>query len=980
MRKINLCFACFILCLTNATAQIENDTIKNKNSVDSIYLASDTIVIAHKYSTNIKNMHGDAIIIEQKIVGDNFQPNITKAIMGEFAGVRVITENAQLGVASDIRIHGVNSINSSNAPIYVVDGMIFGGDITSINPADIESIIVEKDIISLIQYGTQASNGIIKITTKKGWGVKPKVNIDVRFGFNFAPQRHETITDPKTYTELGWLGLYTAGVINGTHALAANFASNNLFSYNDSYGVNPYYNPFDRDGKFLINPETGKMYDDIGYRYVPEKWSDYLLKTGKKVETNASILGGSKIVDYYVSFGFLKDEGYYLKSDFQRINALTNLDFRPLKWLDINLKVAYNNSALNNPCQGDVVNSGFAFLNGVPPIFPVFKPNTKEYDYGYSDDYNNEMYRSFCPGINPVASLQTDKSKTVTDNLLLNNSIKIKLPFNLSIISDIGYNFYNSVFNKKNVIDPPSSLAINNKIDNSVSLHHNLTARQSLKYENTFRDVHNIYIVAGHEITKTTDSLWQKEYYEGSNENIIKLQTYYLSTLKERIFAGARYNYDEKYFFEANTSFDKNPQFMKENRWFGSWSIGGMWNINRESFMRSCKNWLKELKVRFSYGVIGNENTFYSYIGLYGASPDLKCEKSNVYNAGISANISRIFSIDIDFYDRTISDLFFMKYSPSSLGYIYIGNGGSLRNRGVDLTLSANLIRRRNISLDVRTNVNYNISKLLSLPTEQRYGEEREMIMWGNMAKGHAIDEWYLPEYAGVNPQTGESLWYVYRNENSDYIQNVYYYLNEEGANGELLHPNANLTKTTTNIYNYASRNFTGKKSSPDVYGGFGFDFDCYGFNLSATFAYQIGGYGYDAVYAKLMGDQQFGDYAWHKDMLNAWNPLTGNTNTDVPRLTGGLDRNAWDANAYSTRFLTSNSALQLANLMIGYYFPRKYIKRIAMSRLNISLSCNNLLLVSKRKGYNPFTFYSNNSTNQYLQGASVMMGLKVNF
>ena len=955
MIKKILCIGLFILCLTNATAQIDNDTIENNDSIE-------VVLVPPAPPKKLRN--------EIRYYGTLPFTDLTKAVAGRLAGVRVITETGQPGIASDIIIRGVNSINGSTAPLYVVDGMVYNGDITAINIEYIASLNVLKDINLLLLYGTQAANGVIDIKTKEGFsGIlkRPKVDVDVKFGFNFAPQRHEIITDPKTYTELGWLGYYTGSIINGrNHTDAANFASNILFSH---YGVNEYYNPFDKEGKFLINPVTGKMFDDVGYRYTPEKWSDYLLRTGKKVETNASISGGNEKFIYYAFFGFIKDEGYYLKSDFQRINALANLEYNPLKWLDITLKVAYNNSVLNNPCQGNNMNNGFSFINGIAPIFPVFMPNTKEYDFG---DVHN---RNYGWGINPLAALENDLCRTTTDNLLLNNSIKIKLPLGFSIISDIGYNYSNADLNE--IINPfygdAAGIGRQGRTNN---VYHHLTARQILRYDNTFKDIHEINIFAGHETIleeflyseKASTILFGSEFGVEGSTNMFR---------KDRFFAGAKYNYNERYFFETNTSFNKSSVFTKENSWFGSWSVGGAWIISREYFMRESKKWLNHLKINLSYGVVGNDN--FTFIVFDGS--DLKPEKNNIFNAGIEGRIKKFFNIEIDFYDRTISNLFSISYVPPSLGWgSSVRNSGSMKNRGVDFLLSATLVRTGNIQLDVRANANYHFSKMLNLPKEMRWGKEQEMIMCGSIAKGHAIDEWNMPEYACVDKQTGEPLWYAYQNETGDYINDVYHYLNEDNADGELIHKNETLIKTTTNKYYNAAYNYTGKKASPDVFGGFGFDFDCYGFNLSATFAYQIGGYGYDNIYALLMGDQRFGEYAWHKDMLNAWNPITENYNTDVPRMTAGMTYNASYANAGSTRFLTSNSALQLANLTLGYDFPQKYIKRIFLNRLNISVACNNLLIASARKGYNPFTFYSQNNRGQYLQGATLQMGVKVVF
>ena len=961
-----LCVGLFILCLTNTNAQTENDTVANKNSVDTI--------IPEKSKGASCGVTVETVYVKTKFVTD-----LTKAMLGEFAGVRVITENGQPGIASDIRIRGVNSINASSKPVYVVDRIIYNGDITALNIEDIAWLNVNKNINNWLFYGTQVSNGVIQISTKRGTaGYRPRVEVDVRFGFNFAPQRHEIITDPKTYTELGWLGLYTAKFANVQNKeIAVNFANNNLFS---NMGINPYYNPFDRAGNNLINPVTGKMFDDVGYRYKPEKWSDYLLHTGKKVETNASISGGNEKFVYYTSFGFIKDEGYYLKSDFQRINALANFEYTPKRWLDIYLNIAYNNSVLNDPCQVNNNSNGFYFLNGIAPIFPVFIPNTKDYDFG--EDHN----RNFVYGMNPLALLENDKSKTSTNNLLLNNSIKIKLPFKLSIISEIGYNYFNANLNEIwNPFYGDAAGIGRRKLTNNI--YHHLTARQMLRYDETFIGKHEIVIFAGHEIVLeqfTTNSMTKSFLFDPYNSDFDNYSVtdnvsgYTNKFKRERVFAGAYYNYAEKYFVNANMSYDKSP-FLPKNRWYGSWSVGGAWLVSNEKFMRSSKKWLNYFKIYASYGVIGNDN--FNFIVFDGT--DIRPEKNSIFNAGIEINIKRVFDIEIDFYDRTISNMVIPIALHPSLGLSNVPvNDALMINRGVDFLLSAKLIHTRNIDLKVRANANYHFSKMVNLSKEMRWGKWQEVI---SPLKGHALDMWYLPEYAGVDKQTGEPLWYAYYDENDkydaygriNYIQDVFYYLNQDDANGELKHPNAKLTKTITNDCRNAASNFTGKKASPDVFGGFGFDFNCYGFDLSATFAYQIGGWGYDNIYATLMQDVQFGNYAWHKDMQNAWNPLTENYNTDVPRLTNGFFNTG---NWGSTRFLTSNSALQLANLTLGYNFPQKYIKVIFLNQLNIYVSCNNLLLASARKGYNPFTFYDQNSRSQYLQGTTLQMGVKVVF
>jgi hypothetical protein len=308
-----------------------------------------------------------------------------------------------------------------------------------------------------------------------------------------------------------------------------------------------------------------------------------------------------------------------------------------------------------------------------------------------------------------------------------------------------------------------------------------------------------------------------------------------------------------------------------------------------------------------------------------------------------------------------------------------------MRNRGVDVSITSKVFETRNASLKVRFNTNYNKGVMLKLPKELRFGKKEEMIMNGSLAPGHAYNEWYLPQSAGVNPETGEAMWVKYTDANSSnpnqYIYDVYTYLHDKDKDGKLVHPDAKIEKSTTNIYDEAGRNFLGKKSSPDFYGGLGFELLAHGIELTAMFNYQLGGYGFDNHYANLMADGQFGKYAWHKDMLNAWNPLTGDVNTDVPKLTGEQGTYAANSNAASDRFLTSNSYLQLSNVKLAYYFPAKIVKKALLNSLSIWVSADNLFVLSARQGYYPTaSFGGTNSVNQYVPLSTILGGIKFQF
>ena len=295
----------------------------------------------------------------------------------------------------------------------------------------------------------------------------------------------------------------------------------------------------------------------------------------------------------------------------------------------------------------------------------------------------------------------------------------------------------------------------------------------------------------------------------------------------------------------------------------------------------------------------------------------------------------------------------------------------------------------RNIKLDLRLNGGYYRNKMLLMPIDgyDENGNPERMVMSGGMSVGHSTYDWYMVHYAGVNEQ-GEALYTAYydadkggfghtdattilEGETGDnYIASVYEY--------KLKHKNANIQETTVanGDYNYAGSNYTGKSAMPDLDGGFGVDFEAYGFTLSISCSYRIGGYGYDNMYAMLMHSDKIGSMNWHKDIKNAWSE--SNTNTNIPRLSNGADDGA---NKASDRFLTSNSFLSLNNINLGYKFPKKWIEKIKLTNLHIWVAADNLAIATARKGYNPMMSMDGSSGyDSYTPLSTVMAGVKVQF
>ena len=326
---------------------------------------------------------GSAQAVDAETIEKKSPTEISKALTGEVAGVQVINTSGQPGTNATIVVRGVGSLNGSSTPLYVVDGVTYDGDISSIDPGDIASTTVLKDATATSLYGSRGANGVIVITTKKGnSGDEGKIDVDVKYGANMRLlPMYETISSPEQYVEMSWLALYNGFRSTGSTVSSAIDAAHNAL-YSKS-GLPKGYNLWENEGRFLISaeaPEGSKSL--VSYRFDPsmmtrrkgyeqlESWKDAIFRVGQKVDANVKFHGGTEKVNYYTSIGYLMDEGYYQASDYNRFTLRSNIDFKPKKWLKGNVNLSYAYSDMNSPDQdGDgAMNNGFYYVNAMPAI------------------------------------------------------------------------------------------------------------------------------------------------------------------------------------------------------------------------------------------------------------------------------------------------------------------------------------------------------------------------------------------------------------------------------------------------------------------------------------------------------------------------------------------------------------------------------------------------------------------------------------
>ena len=1000
-------------------------------------------VVVTGYGTVSKGAYaGSAQAVKAEDIEKKNPSDVTKALAGEVAGVQVVTSSGQPGTVASIRIRGIGSISANSSPLYVVDGIpLDAGSVSSIDPGDIASTTILKDATATSLYGSRGANGVVLITTKKGSsnGDEGKIEVDVKAGANMRLlPMYDVIDSPEDYIVLCWQSLYNERrVCKGQlEAQSVSYAKNHLFG---SGGIPTIYNLWDKAGNLLINPYDAagnvnpsfdKTISRLDAYKTMDSWYNTLFHNGLKLETTAKISGGNEKLNYYTSFGYLKDEGYYTASDFQRFNTRANINYQAKKWLKGGLNIQYSYASINNPVQDDdAANNGFLFVNEIPPIYPVYvrdangniaidpKTGGKMYDYGDNgvENIGQEGGRPYSFGINPAGALQWDKQRTVRHQTAATAFLEFKLYEGLKFTVNAGVQYMNNRINSltnKYYGDAAGVGRIGNAQYNYLAF----TSNQLLEYNKTFNE-HTIRLMAGHEITYFNynyqygykKKIVMDEYPELSNAvSMDAVEGFARTSTLESALATVTYDYDNRYLITANYRADGSSKFAKGHRWGHFGSVGGAWNFTNEHFMEGTEaaDWLKNGKLRLSWGVLGNQdigdmmftdhydvenvNGEKAYVWSYKGNPELTWERTSTVDLGLEFSIAKYLDAEFDFFYKKTDNMLFPRHVAPSLGYGgYYVNEAAMENHGIEFDLKGHLLDMRNIKLDLRVNGGYYRNKMLQMPIDgyNEDGTEKRMVMSGGMSVGHSTADYYMIHYEGVS-EKGEAAYTAYYDANKGGFGHTSADLIEDGETGDnyiasvyeykLKNPNADIQTTTvySGDYTYAGSNYVGKSYMPDLDGGFGLDFEAYGVTLSISCSYRIGGYGYDNMYALLMHNEKIGKRNWHKDIKNAWTET--NTNTNIPRLSNGADDGA---NAASDRFLTSNSFLSLNNINLGYKFPKKWIEKIKLNNLQVWVAADNLAIATARRGYNPMMSASGtNGYNDYSPLYTVMGGIKVQF
>ncbi|HJD11482.1 MAG TPA: TonB-dependent receptor [Candidatus Phocaeicola caecigallinarum] len=912
-------------------------------------IAIDEVVIAVPYGTAKKSTFtGSASVIDKKIIAASQVSSVSKALQGTVAGLQSFSTSGQPGEDASIYIRGVGSANATTTPLYVVDGVPYDGALSSISSQDIASVTVLKDAAAASLYGSRAANGVIMITTKQGQnGSAPTIQLSAKYGFSSRAVRDYDQLSTNDYFMLQWEALRNSYMDNGQSAESAAQTASSILATTATggLGINPYGTqypqPVGTDGKIVVGATP--LWDD--------SWEDALSQDAHYTDISASISGGSERTKYYFSLGYLNDQGAYICSGFKRYNLRTNITTDLRKWLQVGLNVSATHSVQDYPKQDDTAIGNIVLAaRSIPSFYPVYERDLTTGEYLLDEngnriyDYGNYRKGSY-NGYNFAQSMLYDKKEYKRDAASIRGYLQItpleglsyKMSLNIDYNSRFAHFYDNPTYGKE-----PLTGGVEKENVRTTGLTYN----NVINWNHTFNENHDVRLMAGQEYYEYNTSN-----FGGSRTGVITdgyyepdvastLSSFYGNSDQYKLlsfFGSAEYSYQSKYFVSASVRTDGSSRFHPDHRWGTFWSFGGSWKISREKFLEEAANdWLTNLTLRASYGAQGNDNVgYYAYKALYeiGSSfgestlhasrletPELSWETNLNLNVGLDFGFwSNRLNGTIEFFQRASKDLLFARDLVPSGGFSSIdANIGKLKNYGWEFTINGTPVLTKDWTWKLSVNATTYKNEIVELPTDVMWQSTKKWV------KGGSLYDFWLYEWAGVNPENGNPQWY---------------YTDTDGSR-----------KITEDYSSLTSDDKVKMGSSlPKVSGGFQSDLTWRDLSLSMLFSYAIGGKLYNNDYKSMISVSGGNGSTLSKDMLNRWTPE--NRYTDIPRLS--YDQTSYFTSS-SSRWLVNRSFLRLKTVTLSYNLPEKWLHYATIKQASIFLQGENLLTFCHQQGLDP--------------------------
>ena len=862
------------------------------------------------------------------------ETSVDKMLSGKMAGVSVSSTNGQPGSAATIRVRGTSSIGAGSDPLYVVDGIpVESGNtgalsnsmnaIAMINASDIASVTVLKDAAAASIYGSRAANGVILITTKSGEAGKSKVTARARYG----------VTTLANDNDFGMANLQEYIQYQRDARINAGYDVDNPAS--------EYYFPLSLAAKGGTN------------------WMKELTRNGSLQEYELIASGGTGKTTYYTSLSYNKTEGIVPTVGFEKMQVRANLDTELNKWLKVGTRINAGYMKVSDVQNSLLGDSGLApsnpFYSGMAlaPTMPA---------YNEDGSYNFDL--PFVFNINPLAAIKGsdkyDKQYKFNGTAYLEWKPIKQLTFRTN--NSVEYAYTNSRQFSPSFINKTSFGASLNTADVQYRL---LTTSNTVTYDDLFNDVHSLNIMLGQEANTYEYSHNQAISYHVNEQRpyhsvgvSVEDQTAHdglTQTAMVSFFGVAEYSYDGRYYIKGSLRTDGSSKFGPDRRWGTFWAASASWNIHNEAFMQDIKNVLNVLKLRYSYGVNGNDNiAAYAHYGLYsdivyngitGQLPSqlqnrkLTWETNKTHNIGVDFRLFDRLSGSIDWYTRRTEDMLIASPLPYTTGFSsQAQNVGQIRNSGIEVQLDADIFNTNDFKWSAGVNFAANRSKVLELaPGQDFIGTSLRYVV------GEQLYTYWLYDYAGVNPQNGNALW-----------------RNEEGL----------LTENSQE-----ARRINAGSPEPLWTGGFNTELSWKGLSLGIQLEARYGNKVLNQDRSLFESDGYYGDQNIWKGALNYWKQPG-----DMNVLPKPVYNNSSNSMQTSTRYLEDGSYLRIKDITLAYNLPSKWTKKALMSGVRIYASALNLYTFHNMNYWDPEHGTTGATVISYPMTRSMIVGVDITF
>ncbi|MCA5006563.1 SusC/RagA family TonB-linked outer membrane protein [Sphingobacterium bovistauri] len=903
------------------------------------------------------------------------------ALTGRVPGVQINSTSGQAGSTTSIRIRGIGSMNASNEPLYVIDGVpIVSGQVSqmsgytyntnnvmnTINPNDIESITILKDAAASSLYGSRAANGVVIITTKRGKTGAPKLSFKSSLAISpdWATDNYEK-ADTQDQINTLYSVLYDSRIAAGRTPEQANQqALMRLNSRNwtpgGSYGTPNTGYGFGIHG-YEFSTEGTSMYEHVNIKGKTDgvenrdgkyfNWDDVFFRTGKYNVNDISFSGATENTNYFTSLGYTTDKSRTVLNDYERINGRFNFTQKLSPILDFGVNMALANTELSG--FNDTRNTSTNYLFQSRNLFWGFYWPT---DYKTGNTWTTR-YNSYAQ--NQVYYNNEWENGTGTRRLSASPSLTLKLLPELNLKTIFSYDQTTSrdhLYYSANHYTGANDMGIVHEMNTDLK---KLVSSTTANYNKSF-GLHNVGVLAGFEAEKNTTDFMRTTGKDIPNSQLptvatagnLDAQAYAWGSSMMSALSRVEYNFDEKYFASASYRTDGSSKLSPENRWGNFWSIAGSWNLAKENFIANIPS-INALRLRASYGLNGtlpSDNFAWRALVTYGnkymqrpggglgnsPNPNLTWENNYSTNLAVEFGLfkNKLFGT-VEYYNRDSKDL--LQDVPQSMvtGFSSsVRNVGQINNKGIEILLGSDIIDKQ----DLKWSLSINAASLSSKVIRLNGGPEEEII-WNDPTGGDARSRYiykegqstlafYGIEWAGTDQTNGKNVWYINDGTAGDFE------FNGRGA---------------TYTYTKAQRVIIGN-GIPKFTGGINSNLEYKDFSLGLNFVYKIGGDLYDAANRDVADDGYYWERLHSQDFVdNTWTPEKGSGY--YPMLSG---RDLEDVNQISSRHLNDADFLRLKNISLSYTIPNSILKSAKISNARLFFNGSNLLTFSKFKLADP--------------------------